>query len=307
MDNIRLNNGMTIPSIGMGTFPLNGQQLISTVKEAVKCGYRMFDTSDNYYNEQALGEGIRQVLKEDSNAKREDFTIVTKLSDELYPPGTLGGTYTKGVYFWKSSPIMQEIDSVRKVVNLRLKQSLENLGTDYIDVWLMHWPYPDYFEDIWREMERVYEQGYVRAIGVSNCSERHLRKIYGSVAPMINQIQSSPLFTREKLVDFCNKCGTQVMIYSPLQHLKFKGGDYNAYHQFLTSLARKYNKSEAQIVLRFDIQRGLIPMAKSSNPDRLKSNIDLFDFALSNDEMQLLLAFNQNKRTLIESKECPGI
>ena len=191
-----LSNGVEIPAIGMGTYPLNGQVLTMAVHDAYCCGYRLFDTADNYYNEEDLGQSL-ETLYSKTDARREELFLVSKLSDELYKPGTLGGGQNKGLYFWKSSPAMQGEDSVHRVVRQKFSHTLEALHTDYLDLLLMHWPYPDYFEEIWHEMEKLYNEGLVKAIGVCNCRERHFERLRKSctVFPMVNQFESSPLNT----------------------------------------------------------------------------------------------------------------
>lgn len=301
-----LSNGIEIPAVGMGTYPLNGQVLLDAVHDAYCCGYRLFNTADNYYNEEDLGKSLEH-LYSCTDAKREDLFLVSKLSDELYKPGTLGGGLNKGLYFWKHSPVMQGNDAVHRVVRQKISSTLKSLHTDYLDLLLMHWPYPDYFEEIWFEMENLYREGLVRAIGVCNCRERHFEKLRrsSSVFPMVNQFESSPLNTKQSLAGYCKQNGVHVMIYSPLMNLRLKSGaDYGEY---LESLAGKYRKTKAQIILRFDIQRGFTPIPKSVHKERLLSNIDLFDFELTKQEMKHLSDFNEDRQTLPESKSCPGL
>lgn len=301
-----LSNGIKIPALGMGTYPLNGQVLSNAVHDAYDCGYRLFDTADNYYNEEDLGKGL-QTLYDCSDAKREELFLVSKLSDELYEPGTIGGGTNRGLYFWKNSPAMLGDDSVHRVVKNKITHTLKSLRTDYLDLLLMHWPYPDFFEEIWYEMENLYKEGYVRAIGVCNCRERHFEKLRNNctVFPMVNQFESSPLNTKQSLTDYCKNNGVHVMIYSPLMNLRIKSS--RAYMDYLEKLATKYQKTKAQIVLRFDVQRGFTPIPKSAHKERLRSNIDIFDFTLTEEEIKKLLSFNEDRQTLPESKSCPGL
>ena len=302
-----LSNGLEIPAVGMGTYPLGGQVLSEAVHDAWCCGYRLFDTADNYYNEEDLGRSLG-ALYGSTDAKREELFLVSKLSDELYRPGTLGGGRNKGLYFWKNSPAMQGEDAVRRVVRQKIGHTLSALRTDYLDLLLMHWPYPDYFGEIWREMEDLYREGLVRAIGVCNCRERHfekLRKGGCAVFPMVNQFESSPLNTKQALADYCKANGIHVMVYSPLMNLRLKAPA--AYGGCLAGLAGKYRKTKAQIILRFDVQRGFTPIPKSAHRERLHSNIDIFDFELTDGEMERLSGFNEDRQTLPESKSCPGL
>lgn len=307
MKTILLNNGVEMPCMGLGTYPLTGKALSDSVRFAYLSGYRMFDTADNYYNEADLGIGLNN-LYQNYGAKREECFLVTKISDELYRPGTLGGGSNRGVYFWKSSPKMQSKNAVRQVVNEKVDNSLRALNTDYIDLLLMHWPYPDFFIEIWHEMEDIYKSGKVRAIGLCNCMERHINKLLVnncSVLPMVNQIECSPINSKVNLVDYCNMNRIKVMVYSPLMNLRLKSS--MEYHSYLDNLSSQYRKSKSQIILRFDIQRGLIPIPKSSRKERIESNIDVFDFELTGEEFEKLLSFNQNTKYMPESKSCPGL
>lgn len=301
-----LSNGVDIPAVGMGTYPLKGQILTNAVNDAYCSGYRLFDTADNYYNEEDLGTSL-ETLYVKTDAKREELFLVSKLSDELYKPGTLGGGQNKGLYFWKSSPAMQGEDSVHRVVRQKFSHTLNALHTDYLDLLLMHWPYPDYFEKIWHEMEKLYNEGLVKAIGVCNCRERHFERLRKSctVFPMVNQFESSPLNTKSPLADYCNANGIHIMTYSPLMNLKQKSTA--AYTEYLETLSRKYNKTKAQVVLRFDVQRGFTPIPKSAHKERLQANIDIFDFELTDEDMKNLFRFNEDRQYLPESKSCPGL
>lgn len=301
-----LSNGVDIPAVGMGTYPLKGQILTNAVNDAYCSGYRLFDTADNYYNEEDLGTSL-ETLYVKTDAKREELFLVSKLSDELYKPGTLGGGQNKGLYFWKSSPAMQGEDSVHRVVRQKFSHTLNALHTDYLDLLLMHWPYPDYFEEIWHEMEKLYNEGLIKAIGVCNCRERHFERLRKSctVFPMVNQFESSPLNTKSPLADYCNANGIHIMIYSPLMNLRLKSTA--AYTEYLETLSRKYKKTKAQVILRFDVQRGFTPIPKSAHKERLQANIDIFDFELTDEDMKNLFRFNEDRQYLPESKSCPGL
>lgn len=301
-----LSNGLEIPIVGMGTYPLNGQTLSNAVYDAYCCGYRLYDTADNYYNEEDLGRSLK-ILYTKTDAKREKLFLVSKLSDELYRPGTLGGGWNKGLYFWKNSPAMQGDGAVHRIVKQKISHTLNALQTDYLDLLLMHWPYPDFFEEIWHEMECLYREGVVRAIGVCNCRERHFERLRKSctIFPMVNQFESSPLNTKQPLANYCKMNGIHIMIYSPLMSLRLKTS--TAYTQYLIALEEKYHKTKSQIILRFDIQRGFTPIPKSAHKERLQSNIDIFDFELTDEEMRCLFRFNEDRQILPESKSCPGL
>lgn len=301
-----LSNGIQMPPIGLGTYPLYAQQLTDVLCMAYEEGYRLIDTADNYYNEKDLGESLYYTYNQ-LGAKREDFFLVSKVSDELYPIGDYRPGSNRGVYFWKSSCVMQSPNVVRKILEKKIDNTLKFLKTDYLDLWLMHWPYPDFFLELWYEMENIYATGKVKAIGVCNCRVRHLEFLrdQGLSTPMVNQFESSPLNTKEEIIDYCINHGIEVMTYSPLMSLRFK--DVSQFSTLLTTLSEKYYKNPAQIILRFDIQRGLVPIPKSTHRNRLAANIDLFDFELTGDEMLALMNCNQNRQTLPESKQCPGL
>lgn len=301
-----LSNGIEIPHIGLGTYPMMGKQLTDAVVNAYQVGYRLIDTADNYYNEKDLGESLEQLYAQ-TDASRKDLFLVSKVSDELYHPNAVGGGLNKGIYFWKNSPVMQQSDSVHKVVRKKIEDSLKYLRTDYLDLYLIHWPYPDFFSEIWFEMEQIYKEGLVRSIGVCNCRERHIEKLKTSceIMPMVNQFETSPINIRQTTVEYCNTHNIKIMVYSPLMSLKRI--EKENYQKKLRELAAKYGKSIAQIVLRFDIQRGLIPIPKSSHMGRLKNNISIFDFELSKLEMNSLFACNEDYQYLPESKSCPGL
>lgn len=300
-----LSNGVVIPGIGLGTYPMKGSVLTTAVYNAYLSGYRLIDTADNYYNEDDLGYSLENLYKS-TDAQRKDLFLISKISDELYKPGTLGGGTNKGIYFWKISPLMQGEHAVKKIIRQKVQNSLSLIKTDYLDLLLMHWPYPDFFEEIWYEMENVYNEGLVRSIGVCNCRERHLQKLKNArVFPMVNQFESSPINTKVGLIDYCKENNVQVMTYSPLMSLRLEKS--NAYYDYLKILAKKYDKTVSQIVLRYNIEMGLIPIPKSSNKERLQMNIDIFDFKLENAELLKLISFNENKQYLPESKSCPGL
>lgn len=302
---VLLSNGVKMPHLGLGTYPMTGEILTSAVLNAYSSGYRLFDTSDNYYNEPDLGIALNQLYTR-TNSKREELFLVTKVSDDLYKPGTLGGGSNMGKYFWKNSIEMQSPDAVHRIVRGKIEHSLKSLQTDYIDLYLLHWPYPDYFKEIWKELELLYSEKLVRAIGVCNCRERHLEhmKLFVNDFPVINQFESSPLNTKESIVDYCDENNVRIMIYSPLKSLNVSNVGYKL---LLNDLSKKYNKKAAQIILRFDIQRGLIPIPKSSNSKRIDDNINVFDFVIEEDDMQLLMNCNENRMYMPESKSCPGL
>ncbi len=305
MNKMILNNGVVIPSIGLGTYPLFGSQLSQIVLTAYDCGYRLFDTADNYYNEEDLGNSFSNLYHKRGNI-REKLFIVTKISDELYRQNEITPGMNKGIYFWKNSPYMRSNHACHDIVTKKIETSLRFLKTDYIDLLLMHRPYPDFFEEIWYEMEQAYKAGKVRAIGLCNSYERHLDKLLksGTVVPMVNQIETSPLNTKKVLIDYYTSKKVQMMVYSPLQTLKCK--KEIEFLQYLEKISCKYGKNIGQVLLRYHIQRNLIPIPKSTNVNRLQSNIAVFDFCMTDTEIEELSSFNIDYQYLPESKGCPG-
>jgi len=302
---LRLSNDVAIPAIGLGTYPMRGEVLSNAVAEAFKAGYRLIDSSDNYFNEEDLGLALQQLYKTHGKVRNELF-LVSKVSDDIYPLDSLIPGANTGHYFWKNSPFMKRPDAVVKIVNEKLDKTLKCLNTDYLDLYLIHWPYPDYLLEIWNVLETLYKSGKVRAIGVCNCRKRHLEKLNDNccILPMVNQIETSPINIRTDDIEFCNNHNIKIMVYSPLMSLRRT--EFTGYQTALHSIALRHGRSESQILLRYDIQRGLIPIPKSSKRDRLRSNIDIFDFQLSSDDMRILSDCNLNFQYLPESKACPG-
>lgn len=291
-----LMNGLEIPSIGMGTYPLKGKALIKAIIAATQNGYRLFDTAQAYGNEADLGIAIQEACKI-NHLQRTDLFITSKIGENLLNNGIPDG---KLFYISHSD----EKKNIETIVSRQVDQILLNLHTDYLDLLLMHWPFPDFLEEIWRAMENEYYNGKVKAIGVSNFRERHLMKIInsGSIIPMINQFELHPLNTKKTLIDFCCRFNIQVQAYSPLLVMNEKLTSA----PILKQLADKYNKSIPQIILRWDIEQGIIPIPKSGNPTRLKENMEIFDFELTAEDIKNIDLLNENYSSLVESRYCPG-
>jgi diketogulonate reductase-like aldo/keto reductase len=290
-----LSNGVEMPSIGMGTYPLQGGAMVKAAVASTKCGYRAFDTAHAYGNEVSVGNALQEVYRV-NGLKRADVFITSKIGEDLdhgIPDGKL---------FYASTPNEQK--DIKSIVSIQLNETLKDLKTDYLDLLLIHWPHPDYFVEVWKALEDEYHAGKVRAIGVSNCRERHLKKLIdtSSICPMVNQFELHPLNTKKELIAYCQQLGIQVEAYSPLMVMNRQLME----SPILKSLSRKYSKSIPQIVLRWDIQQGIIPIPKSGNPGRLQQNIDIFDFELTADDMKAIDSLNENYRGLVESTYCPG-
>ena len=256
-----LHNGVQMPYFGLGVYQSeDGSEVINAVKAALDHGYRHIDTAAIYHNEEGVGTGIRE-----SSISREDVFLTSKV--------------------WNTD---QGYDSTLKA----FEASLERLGTDYLDLYLIHWPKGDLSKETWKALEKLYKEERVRAIGVSNFLQKHLHDLLSSdqIVPMVNQIEFHPYLVQQDLIDFCASKGIQYEAWSPLM----QGHIFEL--DMMKDLASKYNKTIAQIVLRWDLQKGVITIPKSSKPERIKANADLFDFELSQEDVQLLDNLEKGKR-----------
>jgi methylglyoxal/glyoxal reductase len=293
--NKSLYNGIRMPAIGMGTWPLQGKAMTNAVVAAARCGYRAFDTAHAYRNEASLGVALQEVYRT-CGLTRSDLFITSKVGEDLdhgIPDGKLFNASYPG-----------EKRDIKGIVSKQLDDTLKDLHTDHLDLLLIHWPHPDYFVEIWKAMEDEYHTGKLRAIGVSNCRERHIKKILevASVSPMVNQFEIHPLNTKKELISFCQNIGIQVEAFSPLMVMDRKLGE----NLILKLISQKHNKSIPQVILRWDIQHNVIPIPKSANPGRLLENINIFDFELTEEDMIKIDSLNENYAGLIESLYCPG-
>lgn len=259
---ISLNSGAKMPQLGLGVWQIaDGEPVERAVGAALEAGYRLIDTASAYGNERGVGRAIRQ-----SGLPRDELFITTKL--------------------WNSD---QGHDSALAA----FEASLERLGLDYVDLYLIHWPSPDrgLTLDSWRALEELYHRGLARSIGVSNFTERHLKELMPafSVTPAVNQIELHPAFQQRPTRRFCKKLGIQVESWSPLMR-----GDLDL--PLLQSLAVRYGKTPAQVVLRWHIQSGLVAIPKSENPERIRQNIDIFNFALDPEDMKKIGALDSGRR-----------
>lgn len=292
------NNGKTIGPSGLGTFPLKGHSMKETMLTAIKVGYRLFDSSDDYQNEDGIGDGLVQGIK-DGIANRDDLFLQTKVSDcDSYLTD-----YRQNAYFTRYSSLMKRY-SVLDIVRSKVHNSLKEMHTDYLDSVLLHFPYPGFYEEMWDALIEVKKEGLVRYIGVSNFSVRELEPLMKTAQkPQINEIYISPFGTKKDIVDFCNNNEIQLMTYSPLGVVR----DKRFLNDVIQSIMDKYNKSMAQVVLKWNNQVGSIPLPKSSNETRLKENFSMLDFELTSEEMESLNGLNINHQYMPISKECPGL
>ena len=260
MEYYTLSNGIKIPALGFGTWKIKGDSCIDAVKAAIEVGYRHIDTAWVYKNEKEVGQAIRE-----SGVQRSDLFITTKC--------------------WNDHRGYAETMKAFQV-------SCENLGTDYLDLYLLHWPKPLDHES-WRAMEELYEAGKIKAIGVSNYHQHHLEALMKTarIQPMVNQLEFSPRLTQAPLHAYLKQRGIQMEAWSPLmQGLVFE-------IDLLKELAQKYNKSIAQIVLRWNLDKGVVVLPKSVTPSRIKENFEIFDFKLDTEDIAKIDALNQDLRT----------
>lgn len=264
MKTVKLNDGTLIPRVGLGVFRTRiGEETEQAVRWALDAGYRHIDTAKAYRNEESVGKAIRE-----SGIDRKEIFITTKLWNEEVRSGK-----TRHAFF----------------------DSMDRLGVDYIDLYLIHWP-AEGFEQAWLEMEKLYEEGYVKSIGVSNFHKNHLDalNIKGRYIPSVDQIESHPYFSNQELIDELHRRGIAAEVWSPLA-----GG--NRAQELLAEpvlhqIGRKYGKSAAQVVLRWHMQRDTIVIPKSVHQDRIVSNLDLFDFELSSEDMYLISSLDRGER-----------
>jgi 2,5-diketo-D-gluconate reductase A len=251
-----LNSGDGIPQIGLGTSPLDDAQAADAVMAAVEAGYRHFDTATRYGNEAGVAEGMRR-----SGLPREDLFVTTKLDGEFQ-----GGDLALG----------------------GLEAALDRMQLDYVDLLLMHWPLPGrgLFVSTWHTFEKLHSDGRARAIGVSNFTNAHLDTLLAeaSIVPAVNQIQINPFVQRAEQVAYAAKHGIVVESYSPLGG----GGARVLDAPELGPIAEAHGKSVGQVVLRWQVQRGLVPLPRSTKAERIAENADVFDFELSDDEMAVI-------------------
>ena len=248
---VTLSNGVSMPYLGLGVFGINeGNELINAVKHALNTGYRHIDTASMYQNEPGVGRGIKE-----SGVPREEVFVTTKV--------------------WNTD---QGYDQTLRA----FERSIDRLGFEYVDLYLIHWPVPGKYKATWKALEELYRQGRVKAIGVSNFLKHQLVDLLTvcEIKPMVNQMEFHPYLVQPSLLDFCRKNQIQYEAWSPI----IKGKVTNI--EVLRLLGEKYGKSSVQVVLRWDLQKGVVTIPKSSNPDRIKSNADLFDFELSEEDMK---------------------
>ncbi|KAF0996218.1 aldo/keto reductase [Geobacillus sp. TFV-3] len=256
-----LHNGVKMPWVGLGVYKVKeGEEVRSAVRTALEIGYRHVDTAAFYENEEGVGQAIRE-----SGIPREQVFVTTKV--------------------WNTD---QGYETTLKAFD----RSLKKLGFDYVDLYLVHWPVKGKYKETYRALEKLYKDGYVRAIGVSNFHVHHLQDVLADceIKPMVNQVEYHPRLTQKELHAFCQENGIQLEAWSPLMRGEILS------EPTIVDIGRKYGKTPAQVVLRWDLQHGVVTIPKSVTPARIKENADIFDFSLTDEEMKLIDALNLNKR-----------
>ncbi len=264
MQTIKLNNGIEMPILGYGVFLVDPKECERCVTDAIDVGYRMIDTAQAYYNEEGVGAAIKK-----SGIKREEFFLVTKV--------------------WITN-------SGEEKAAKSIDESLQKLQTDYVDLLLIHQPFGDYY-GTYRAMEKAYKDGKTKAIGVSNFFPDRFVDLcnFVEIKPMINQMETH-VFQQEKVLrEYMQKFGAQLMSWSPMAR-----GENNFFNnEILKSIGEKYNKTAAQVALRFLTQDNVIVIPKSTHKERMKENFEIFDFELSGDDMNTLRALDKGESIFV--------
>ena len=265
---ITLNNGQKIPQLGFGVYLIPPEETEKCVLEAIKIGYRHFDTAHMYGNEKEVGAAIKK-----SGIARNELFITSKLWITEYGEGVT----------------LPAIDKMLKRLNL-----------EYIDLILLHFPYNDYI-GAYKDLEKAYEQGKVKSIGISNFENQKLEELcdIAKIKPVLNQVELHPYFQQNELRTRMDKYNTKIEAWAPLGHALTKIFD----EELIKKLAEKYKKTPAQIVLRWHIQRGIIIIPKSQKPERMKENFEIFDFEMSNEEIKEIDNLNGKEKRIQDEEE----
>ncbi|WHX48396.1 aldo/keto reductase [Paenibacillus woosongensis] len=258
---VTLSNGRQMPWLGLGVYKMSeGQEVIASIEAAIRNGYRSIDTAALYQNEEGVGQAIKA-----SGISREELFITTKV--------------------WNSD---QGYDSTLKAFDA----SMSKLGLDYLDLYLIHWPVKGKYKETWKALEQLHKDGRVRSIGVSNFQVHHLEDLLADavVRPVVNQVELHPLLSQVELREYCKSQGIQIEAWSPLAQGKLLD------NELLKAIGAKYGKSTAQVIIRWDLQHGIVTIPKSSNPERIVENANVFDFELTAEEMKQIDGLNQDQR-----------
>lgn len=262
-----LNTGASMPLLGLGVYDMYEQEAIDATLCALETGYRLLDTASMYNNETEIGKAVKL-----SGIKREEIFITTKVNNTD-----------------------QGFDNTLK----SYEKSLKLLGLEYVDLYLIHWPIKSTRRETWKALEYLYEQKMVKAIGVANYLEPFLDELetYANVVPAVNQVEFSPFLNLENLRNKCEKDGTILQAYTPL----IRGARFG--NPTILSISKKYQKTEAQIYIRWALQKGVSTIPKSANPIRIKENFDVFDFEINDEDMITLNGLNEDFRVVDDPME----
>ncbi len=264
-DKITLNNGTKMPWLGLGVFRVkDGPELVNAIKHAIMNGYRSIDGAAIYGNEEAMGEGIREGIKA-AGIKREDLFITSKV--------------------WNADLAYE--DALKAY-----DESIKKIGVEYLDLYLIHWPVKGKYKEGYKALEHLYREGRVKAIGVSNFQVHHLEDLMSDaeIKPVINQVEFHPYLTQHKVREYCKNNNIQVEAWSPLMTGKLLD------NEVLKEIATKYNKTTAQVILRWDIDSEVVTIPKSTNEGRILENSNIFDFSLTREEIEKIDSLNKDFR-----------
>ncbi|WLR51664.1 aldo/keto reductase [Bacillus tianshenii] len=260
-DTTTLHNGVTMPWLGLGVFKVeDGQEVVNNVKWAIEAGYRSIDTAAVYGNEEGVGVGIKQ-----SGVNRSELFVTSKV--------------------WND-------DQGYEATIQAFHESLKLMNLDYLDLYLIHWPVEKKYKETWKALEKLYNDGYVRAIGVSNFHVHHLEDLMQTavIKPMVNQVEFHPKLSQPELRTFTKEHNIQLEAWSPLMQ-----GELLT-HPVIEEVAQKHEKSPAQVLIRWDLEHGVVTIPKSSKKERIYSNANIFDFQLDEEDMEKINQLNENKR-----------
>lgn len=265
---VQLNNGISMPALGLGVYaPEQQQEVGQAVEAALAVGYRLFDAAAIYGNEKEVGEALRQ-----GGVSRNELFVTSKV--------------------W--------IDDMGFDATMRaFEKSLQDLSLDYMDLYLIHWPKDQHRKETWKALESLYDQGVVKSIGVSNYYQKHLEElfVYANVCPAINQIELSPFCYLPEELDFCKQNNIQLEGYAPVVRGQKKD------HPVLVDIARKYGKSTYQILIRWVIEQGAVTIPKSIHPERMIENAEVFDFALDAEDLARMAVLFDNTRVAWDPRD----
>ena len=272
MKETRLNNGVMMPAVGFGVYQIPVEDTERCVSDSLEAGYRMIDTASSYFNERQVGDALRH-----SGLRREDVFVTTKLWVQDY-----------------------EYDDALRAFDL----SMKNLGLDYLDLYLLHKPYGNYYA-AWRAVERLYKEGRIRAVGVTSFSSERLQDLFlhNEVKPMVNQIETNPLLQQREANAFLRQEGIQHEAWAP-----FAEGRRDIFNNpTVKAIAERHGKTAAQVMLRWLNQRGVVVIPKSVSKARMAENLDIFDFTLDDGEMRRMAVLDTGKSPIYDDQDLPTV